>query len=259
MPHLEVLFTPAEFRELAQRDLSASTCVVFDVLRATSTMLKALSEGASGIRPASSIAEALELRSRNPSALLAGERDGYRIRAELTGGIDFDLGNSPREFTAERVAGRDIVMTTTNGTRALRAAAGAQSVWIGSMSNLTVLANRLLGNPPKHLVLVCSGTHENASFEDTFAAGALVDRIWSHYGVDAGGRPDDSAQIARDVHRSHAGEGLEVARHARNGRRISDDPLLAGDLPWCLDEDRCPVLGRLEPDGVIRLCGINAG
>lgn len=252
MPRLEVLFTPADFRELAHRDLSGSTCVVFDVLRATSTMLRALSEGAAGIRPASTIEEALALRRLHPAALLAGERDGYRIRAEQTGGTDFDLGNSPREFTAERVAGREIVMTTTNGTRALRAAASARTVWIGSMTNLSAMAGRLLAETPEDLLLVCSGTHENASFEDTFAAGALVDRLWSRYGVGNGGQPDDSAQMARDVHLRHASEGLEVARHARNGRRISDDPQLSGDLPWCLVADRCPILGRLDPDGVIR-------
>jgi 2-phosphosulfolactate phosphatase len=110
--NLEVLFTPAEFSALSGRDLSEVHCIVFDVLRATSTMLTALANGASAIFPVREIPEALKLRAAHPSALLAGERDGVRIRAAQTGGVDFDLGNSPREFTRERVAGREIIMTT---------------------------------------------------------------------------------------------------------------------------------------------------
>ncbi|MCX6862501.1 MAG: 2-phosphosulfolactate phosphatase, partial [Verrucomicrobia bacterium] len=88
-PSVRVLFSPTEYEAIARQDLSGVTCVVFDVLRATSTMLEALSNGATGIRPAREIAEAIALRGRHPQALLAGERDGLRIRAHQTGGIDF--------------------------------------------------------------------------------------------------------------------------------------------------------------------------
>src|SRR5689334_12937954 len=118
---LEVLFAPAEFVALRERDLRDTVCVVFDVLRATSSMVTALANGAEAIIPVSEIAEALAIQERNPRVLLAGERDGVRIQSALTGGIAFDLGNSPREFTRENVSGKTIVITTTNGTRALRA------------------------------------------------------------------------------------------------------------------------------------------
>ena len=118
---LEVLFTPADFIALADRDLSATTCVVFDVLRATSSMIMALANGAKAVIPVAEISEALAIREHDWDVLLAGERNGLRIRRGLTGSIDFDLGNSPREFTREKVLGRKIAMTTTNGTRALRA------------------------------------------------------------------------------------------------------------------------------------------
>src|SRR6266536_3353077 len=120
---IEVLFTPAEFETLRKRDLSEATCVVFDVLRATSSMVTALANGAEAIIPVSEISEALEIKRKEPEVLLAGERDGLRIEANLTGSISFDLGNSPREFTREKVAGRKIAITTTNGTRALRSCA----------------------------------------------------------------------------------------------------------------------------------------
>src|SRR5271165_63258 len=102
---LEVLFAPAEFAALPGRDLSGAVCVVFDILRATSTMMTALGNGAACVIPVAEIAEALAIRKRDGSALLAGERDGVRIEGPMTGGIEFDLGNSPREFTAAKVRG----------------------------------------------------------------------------------------------------------------------------------------------------------
>ena len=97
---LEVLFTPPEFGALKNRDLRQTTCVVFDILRATSTMVAALANGAESILPVAEISEALALRRQRPDMLLAGERDGLRLRAPQTGGVEFDLGNSPGEFTA---------------------------------------------------------------------------------------------------------------------------------------------------------------
>ncbi len=112
---IETILTPAELPALAQRDLRATACVVFDVLRATSTFVTALHHGAKAIIPVSEIAKAVAFKNsefgiRNPeSILLGGERNGIRISAE---GIDFDLGNSPREYTPEKVRGKTIVSTT---------------------------------------------------------------------------------------------------------------------------------------------------
>src|SRR2546427_8263163 len=140
-PKLEVILSPAEFPSLRGRDLGQAVCVVFDILRATTSMITALANGAEAIIPVEEIPEALALRQKNPGVLLAGERNGLRIRADLTGSIDFDLGNSPREFIAEKVRGKTIVMTTTNGTRALRACAHADTVLIGSFLNLRAIVN----------------------------------------------------------------------------------------------------------------------
>jgi len=97
-PKLNVLLSPVEFESLVERDLSSTCCVVFDVLRATSTMTVALANGANGILPCGTIDEAIEARAANPNLLLAGERGGLRITAEISGSVDFDLGNSPREM-----------------------------------------------------------------------------------------------------------------------------------------------------------------
>ena len=143
MKHLEVILAPGEFAELRKRDLSTSICVVFDVLRATSSMVSALGNGAGAILPVEDIPEALKERNENPAVLLAGERNGLRIEGRLTGGVCFDLGNSPREFTEAKVRGKRIVWTTTNGTRALRACIGARAVLVGSLLNLAATAEAL--------------------------------------------------------------------------------------------------------------------
>ena len=106
--------------------------------------------------------------------MLGGERNGVRISAD---GIDFDLGNSPREYTPEKVRGKTIVSTTTNGTRALRACVGAKTVLAASFLNLTATAEFLRRNNFENILLVCAGTGENPADEDIIAAGALVDAL----------------------------------------------------------------------------------
>ena len=177
---IEAILTPAELPALAQRDLRATACVVFDVLRATSTFVTALHHGAKAIIPVSEIAEALQIkkseaRSQKPELiLLGGERNGVRIS---TGGINFDLGNSPREYTPEKVRGKTIVSTTTNGTRALRACVGAKTILASSFLNLRATAEFLRRNNFENILLVCAGTGENQADEDVLAAGALCELL----------------------------------------------------------------------------------
>ena len=171
--NLDTLLTPGELPALARRDLRDAVCVVFDVLRATSTFVTALNNGAQEIIPVSEIPEAVALRQQRPDVRLAGERDGVKIRAAQSGGIDFDFGNSPREFTPAEVRGKTIVSTTTNGTRALRACAGAKCVLAASFLNLAATAKFLSAGKFSDVLLVCAGTGEGVALEDVLAAGAL--------------------------------------------------------------------------------------
>jgi len=246
---IEVLFTPAEFATLAQRDLSQTFCVVFDVLRATSTMVTALAHGAQAIVPVASIPEALAWRARDPRVLLAGERNGVRIAARLTGGVEFDLGNSPREFTAERVRGRTLVMTTTNGTRALQACRGAARVWVGSFLNLAAVAAGLHRTQPRHVLIVCSGTLEQPAFEDVLAAGALCEAIGPVYRE---GEWADSVPLALAAYRQHAGDLVAGVSSGRNGLRLLGRPELQEDVPLCATRDRYTFVPVLDADGAVR-------
>jgi len=246
---LEVLFAPAEFDALAKRDLSGTVCVVFDVLRATSTMVTALGNGAAVIIPTAEIAEALVIRAKQPAVLLAGERDGLRIVASQTGGVDFDLGNSPREFTRQKVEHRTLIITTTNGTRALRACAAAQKVLLGSFLNLRATADFLAQAAPLRLLLICSGTFEQAGGEDVLGAGALCDLLWPRYET---GNVSDSARMARRLFRLEQDNLLAAVIQFRNGRRLSMRPELREDVPFCLQRDIFAFVGEMGWDGVVR-------
>jgi 2-phosphosulfolactate phosphatase len=265
---IEAILTPAELPALAQRDLRETCCVVFDVLRATSTFVTALHNGAKAIIPVGEISEALAIRKKQPDVLLGGERDGVKIRAAQTGGTDFDLGNSPREYTPEKVRGKTIVSTTTNGTRALRACANAQTVLAGSFLNLGATAEFIKNLQPAEVLLVCAGTRENRADEDVLVAGALCEILigWG----ETTGEPQNSCSRGRSPHQTKACEfsdSAEIARHfyakansdlaaavrnATNARRLLAIPELRDDVAFCLQRDVFPLIARMEADGAIR-------
>ena len=248
--NLEVLFTPAEFSALKQHELSETVCVVFDVLRATTSMITALARGALRIFPVKEIAQALELQRRHPGALLAGERNGVRIRAAATGGVDFDLGNSPREFTGPRVAGREIIMTTTNGTRALQACLGARQILAGAVINLAAVAEWIEREKPARLLVVCAGTFEEAAYEDTWAAGALCELVWKRFQGDG---VADSAHIAREIYLGAQGDPGGMLQRSRNARRLLANPELRDDVAFCWQRDVLKVVGGLRNGAVERI------
>lgn len=245
---IEVLFTPAEFETLHKRDLSETVCVVFDVLRATSTMITALANGAESILPVSEIAEAVEARRKDPQVLLAGERDGLRIEANLTGSIDFDLGNSPREFTKDKVGGKRIVITTTNGTRALRACAHAKTLLVSSFLNLKATRKFLQKDLPAELLLICSGTFEQAALEDVLGAGGLCLQLFR-------GTSDversDSFLMAIDLF-VHSRDLNVRMSHSRNGRRLLSRPELKDDVAYCAQQDVFNFVAGMDKTGWVR-------
>jgi 2-phosphosulfolactate phosphatase len=175
---------------------------------------------------------------------LCGERDGLRITAAQTGGTEFDLGNSPREYTAEIVADKTLISTTTNGTRALRACANAEHTLVASFLNLAATADHLRAAVPENLVLVCSGTYEEAALEDTLAAGALADALWEKYD-----ECDDATQTARLLFNSAPVE--ETILQAKNAQRLLSLPDLADDVSFCLQLDSQNFTTVMDRNGMI--------
>jgi 2-phosphosulfolactate phosphatase len=247
---IEAILSPVELPALAKCDLCDVICVVFDVLRATSTIVTALHHGAKAVIPVAEISEALALRQKQPGVLLGGERDGVKIRADQTGGGDFDLGNSPREYTPEKVRGKTIVSTTTNGTRALRTCAGAQTVLVASFLNLTATAQFIRQLQPRQILLVCAGTRENPADEDVLAAGALGEMLLR----DAGRRTvSDSVETTRNAWRKAKSSLLEVVSESENARRLLAIPELRDDVAFCLRQDVFNLAAVLGRDGAIRI------
>lgn len=214
---IQVALCPSEIRRISATDLSEVTAVVFDVLRATSSIITGLAAGVEAIIPVGMVNEARARKLKDPELLLAGEREGLPPEG-------FDLGNSPQEF--EKLQGRRVVMTTTNGTAAVESVRSASKVLIGALLNIDALADYLFTHPPKSLLLVCAGTGEEFSLEDAIAAGALVARLSDDQ------RLSDSAIITRSLYEQVGDDLDEWLRQTQNGkhlRKIGKD----ADITWC--------------------------
>lgn len=245
---IEALLSPAEYQARRARGFAGEVCVVFDVLRATSVIVTGLANGARGFVPVEEISEAVALRAKYPGGLLAGERGGLRITAAQSDGVEFDFGNSPREYTKARVSEKIIISTTTNGTRALRACETADSVVVGSFLNLTATVKWLQSRGASRVVLVCAGTGESAALEDILCAGALCDLLTTAQSCVV----DDSAEAARRAFCEARNDLLGAIRHARNGRRLLENPELRDDVEFCLRQDGFGIVGLMGRDGIIR-------
>lgn len=159
---------------LTAGDLTGRAVVVFDVLRATTTIVTAMANGARAVIPAATSEEAVRLASNleRDDVLLAGERRSLKIEG-------FALGNSPREMTPEVVGGKTIVLATTNGTPALVAAQGADPVLVGAVVNFSALVARAREalSARGELVIICAGRERQFALEDVYTAGRLVKTV----------------------------------------------------------------------------------
>ena len=166
MPILDAVALPDH---LVADQLCGKIAVVIDVLRATTTIVEALSQGARCVVPVASVDGARVIAHDRPDSILCGERGGIKPEG-------FALGNSPLEYSAGVVGGVDCVLTTTNGTRALHLATAADEVLVGAITNVDALCE-WIKRDGRDVVLVCSGTDGRVSFEDCLGAGLIADRL----------------------------------------------------------------------------------
>lgn len=243
--NIDVILSPAELPSLKKADLSKTACVVFDVLRATSTFVTALNNGAKTIIPVETISEAVAIRKKQPEALLGGEREGVKIKAGQSGNVDFDLGNSPREYTPEKVKDKTIISTTTNGTIALEACSKAGLVVAGSFLNLSATAKFLRTVQMEHVLMVCAGTGKAAALEDVLGAGALCNMLI--------GRFTDAAQVARTAYANSQMDLAAAVCNSENARRLLTTPELRADVSYCLKVDTIGIVAVMGTDNAIRV------
>jgi 2-phosphosulfolactate phosphatase len=236
--------------------LAGSRCVIVDVLRATTTIVQALAAGANAVLPCLTIEEARRRAGEfsTGEVLLGGERGGKPIEG-------FALGNSPAEYVSNRVAGKTIVLTTTNGTKALLHSAAGSEILIGAFVNLSALCAHLQASiqmaGESSIDIVCAGTDGHITREDVLFAGAVADRL-----MQDGLQLDDQAEIAGDAWRSVSGgsDGQELQirlvaamRASRGGRNLIDIDM-AGDIELAAQVDRLKLSPVYDPaSGMIRV------
>ena len=212
---IETCFLP----DRSRIDANVELTVVIDVLRASSVMVAALQNGAKSITTVRGIQQAKELHRSNDRMLLCGERDCEKIDG-------FHFGNSPSEYHPGCVQGRELVLTTTNGTAAIDASVAAQLIVVGCFLNLSAVVGRVA--QARNVRLVCAGTNGRITAEDVLFAGAVVTTIrdvsndpsefvfndesnlacqaWS---ASFGGHQPDIDSLARRLSQSHGGRDLD--------------------------------------------------
>jgi 2-phosphosulfolactate phosphatase len=214
---VHVAFTPAE-------EVAAPVGIVIDVLRATSTITQALAGGYRRVLCCSEVDDARMVAEAEGGAVLAGERGTVRIDG-------FDFGNSPREFLEP--AAESVVLTTTNGTRLLLAAAErCDLVVVGSLLNLRAVVDAALAAGTSDVAILCAGVQGELAMDDAFCAGRIAAALE--------GEPTDSAAAAIRLAGSFATneEGLGASQSARN-LHVSG---LDADIAWCARESALDVV-----------------
>jgi 2-phosphosulfolactate phosphatase len=223
--------------------LSDRIVVVIDVLRATSVMIHALSEGALEIIPVATVGEAFQMAKVFPQGviLLGGERESKKIQG-------FDLGNSPREYVGEKVRGRKLILTTTNGTKAFHLVSSGREIFAGSFFNIGAIARRCL-ELGRDLLIFPSGDEGDFSLEDTICGGMLIDLI-----TKKGQKPISltdaswSAQILYKRFETNLLEAFHLSRHGKELMRRGFEE----DLAYCARVDMTDIVPEFR-DGVIRV------
>jgi len=228
---IDVYFTPLG---LNAGDLAGRGVVVIDVLRATSSIVTALSAGAKAIVPAASSEEAVRLTANleKDGMVLAGERRMIKIEG-------FGLGNSPREMTREVVGGKTVFLATTNGTPALVAAQGGDPVLVAAALNFSAVAERARAVFAERgdLVIICAGRERQFALEDAYTAGRLIKAVRK------GARKvalNDAAQVSLDLAGQHG--GWQDAFDTSDAARQLTDVGLGADVAFCAHPDRFTVV-----------------
>ncbi len=225
------LYTSLSPSQLHLYDLTKSIVVIIDVLRATSTIATALHNGAKAIIPVDSVAECIRI-GKQIEAITAGERDG-----RVAEGLEY--GNSPFEYPGTFIAGKTLVLTTTNGTKLLHMALekGAPEIITGSFPNLSAVCEHLI-KKNRNVVLACAAWKDKVNIEDTLFAGAVIERIKEHFNVLC-----DSSNIAYTLYRTASEDMFAFMKEhdASHYHRLINYGL-EKDIRYCLTPDVANVL-----------------
>lgn len=231
---IEVCLSPAL---LPTFDIENSIVVVIDIYRATSSICYGLENGADAIIPVSQVEECAAYQGMG--CLLAAERDG-----EVVDGFNF--GNSPFSYTREKVSGKTIVLTTTNGTHAIQMSRKARQIVIGSFLNLTALCG-WLKEQQQHILLLCAGWKNRFNLEDTIFAGAVVHQLKT-----GGYKLDDAGIAAEDLYiaaKDDLSGYLKKTSHSERLKKLG----IEKDIAFCLNVDIVTAIPVLEGEKLVKM------
>jgi len=229
---VDVFFSPVVVDEAS---VDGRTAVVIDVIRATSCVVEALANGARGIFPTLLPEEAVKLASSlgREDTLLCGERKGLKIEG-------FDLGNSPTEYEREVVAGKQLVMSTTNGTRAFLAVEDAARVLAASFLNLSAVVGKM--RDAERIAVVCAGKENRFSMDDALCAGLLLKRLKEVSGEDV--TVNDAGRVVLDL-ADHYSPDEAFLRTTQAGQALEQIGM-DGDLAFCASLDRYSIVPEMK-------------
>jgi 2-phosphosulfolactate phosphatase len=229
MPPIEVYLTA---QSAPEDRLKGKTVLVIDVLRASSTIIVALDNGARSLIPVGDMAEAGKIAAHmdDDSTVMGGERGGVKIEG-------YDLGNSPLEYTPDVVQGRTVVLNTTNGTLAIRRAHRAASLAIGGFLNFSESV-RFIREADTDVAIVCGGSNGQIALEDVLCAGKMLSELW-------GGREpaglSDTARIAFCQYKADKNRLTQAIARSSHARHLIDLGF-EGDVELCSLIDRHTLL-----------------
>lgn len=236
---LEVCLSPAIYSKHADDN---NLVVIVDILRATSSICAAIHNGVKSLIPVATVEEAREMKQKG--YMVASERDGFVL--------DFaDFGNSPFNFTPEIVSGKEIVYSTTNGTRCIHMACHSKAVVIGSFLNFSALADWLISqNAP--VLIFCASWKDRFSLEDTVFAGALAERLMKSGKFesicDAVTASIDLWNLAKPDLFGYIQKTAQKARLASKG--------LDDCIEFCLTADQTSVVPAFQDERLVDVSGI---
>jgi len=234
--HVEVCFTPGEYDYFKSE---YEIVVVIDVLRATSAICAAFDNGIKSIIPVATVEEALEYK--NKGYLAGAERKGQIVEG-------FDFGNSPYSYMNEEFRGKEVVLSTTNGTKALDIAKDAETVVVGSLINLDALC-KWLEVQNKNILCLCSGWQDKFNLEDTICAGAICE-----YLLDTGNfqSDEDSSIAAKYLYKSAKDNYFGYLKSSSHRRRLKNLNLNE-DIKYCLTPNQTDVIPILRNGKLVKI------
>lgn len=225
---------------IRQEEIQKKTVIVIDSLRATSTILTVLNQGATKVIPVETVGQALQYQGKVDTVLI-----GERYSKKVSG---FDLGNSPSEISTINLTNKNVVITSTNGTKALQKVKKAAHILVGCFLNATYCIERAL-NYKKDIVIICAGRRGEFAIEDGLAAGMMINHLSNK---DLKIEFSDSALMLKNNFACNQALLIDMIQQGETGRRLLETAQ-KDDIRFCLQLDQYPINAIYEKDGIVQL------